>query len=248
LLEDDTLALLAHELKTPLVTVRQACSLLADGVVEPLGDEQGKLVEVIRRGIATLEGMTREILELAEESHHDLVLHHAPVSLRGLVREVCVGLALHAQAARVELLVDGPAEMPPLWGDGARLGHVVANLVTNALRHSPRGAQVSVRLAAGENRQTVRVRDHGSGIDADDLPRLFLPFARGRQARDGQGHGLGLHLCRRVVIAHGGRIWVEQPAGGGSEFCFELPVDRRAARGAVEPPAQEVVRCQRHGS
>lgn len=235
---DDSLALLAHELKTPLVTVRQACALLADGVAEPLSDDQRKLVEVIRRGIATLEGMTREILDLARASHHGFVLHHAPLDLLDAVRRTCAGLALQAQTAGVELVVDGPTGAPPLWGDGERLSHVVENLVTNALHHSPRGGQVVVRLAAKENRQVVRVRDHGPGIDADDLPRLFLPFARGRDVQDGQGHGLGLHLCQRVVVAHGGRIWVEQPVGGGSELCFELPVDRRAARVAKEPAAQ----------
>lgn len=238
MVQDDSLALLAHELKTPLVTVRQACALLADGVAEPLSDDQRKLVEVIRRGVATLEGMTREILDLARESHHGFVLHHAPLDLLDVVRRTCAGLALQAQAEGVELVVDGPAGAPPLWGDGERLGHVVENLVTNALRHSPRGGQVVVRLAAEEDRQVVRVRDHGPGIDADDLPRLFLPFARGRAAQDGQGHGLGLHLCQRVVAAHGGRIWVEQPVGGGSELCFELPVDRRAARVPKEPAAQ----------
>jgi len=238
LVQDDSLALLAHELKTPLVTVRQACALLADGVAEPLSDDQRKLVEVIRRGIATLEGMTREILDLARASHHGFVLHHAPLDLLDVVRRICAGLGLQAQAQGVELVVDGPAGAPPLWGDGERLGHVVENLVTNALRHSPRGGQVVVRLAAEENRQVVRVCDHGPGIDADDLPRLFLPFARGRDVQDGQGHGLGLHLCQRVVVAHGGRIWVEQPMGGGSELCFELPVDRRAARVVKEPAAQ----------
>jgi len=235
LVQDDSLALLAHELKTPLVTVRQACALLADGVAEPLSDDQRKLVEVIRRGIATLEGMTREILDLARASHHGFVLHRAPLNLLDVVRRICAGLSLQAQAEGVELIVDGPTDAPPLWGDGERLGHVVENLVTNALHHSPRGGQVVVRLAAEENRQVVRVRDHGPGIDPDDLPRLFLPFARGRDVQDGQGHGLGLHLCHRVVVAHRGRIWVEQPVGGGSELCFELPVDRRAVRAANEP-------------
>jgi len=238
LVKDDSLALLAHELKTPLVTIRQACALLADGVAEPLSDDQCKLVEVIRRGIANLEGMTREILDLAEASHQGFVLHHAPLDLLDVVRGICAGLALQAQAAGVELVVDGPDDLPRLWGDSERIGHVVENLVTNALRHSPHGGQVVVRLAAKENRQVVRVRDHGPGIDADDLPRLFLPFTRGREARDGQGHGLGLHLCQRVVVAHGGRIWVEQPVGGGSELCFELPVDRRAVRVPKEPAVQ----------
>jgi signal transduction histidine kinase len=248
LAQDDSLALLAHELKTPLVTVRQACALLADGVAEPLSDDQRKLVEVIRRGIGNLEEMTREILELARASHHDVVLHHSPVELLDVVRAICAGLGLQAQAEGIELVIDGPTGLPPLWGDGERLGHVVENLVTNALRHSPRGGQVVVQLIGEENRQMVRVRDHGPGIDPDDLPHLFLPFARGRDARDGQGHGLGLHLCQRVVVAHGGRIWVEQPENGGSDFVFVLPVDRRAAHGAEEPVAQEAVRWQRPGS
>jgi len=230
LVQDESLALLAHELKTPLVTVRQACALLADGVAEPLSEDQRKLVEVIRGGIATLEGMTREILDLARASHHEFIGHHSPVDLLEIVRGICTGLTIQAQAEGVELVVDGPDGAPPLWGDGERLGHVVENLVTNALHHSPRGGQVVVQLISGKNRQMVRVRDHGPGIDAGDLPRLFLPFARGRQERDNRGHGIGLHLCRRVVVAHGGRIWVEQPADGGSELCFELPLDRRAVR------------------
>ena len=246
-MQDDSLALLAHELKTPLVTVRQACSLLVDGVAEPLSDNQHKLVEVILQGIVTLEGMAREILEMARASHHDLAMHCSPVALLDVVHGSCAALAFQARAMEVTLVVDGPITLPPVWADGERLSHVVQNLVTNAVRYSPRGGEVVVRLVGEGMRQVVRVRDHGAGIDPEDLPRLFLPFARGREVRDGQGHGLGLHLCQRVVIAHGGRIWVEQPVGGGSEFCFELPVDRRAGNG-TEAAAQEVAGWQRPGS
>ena len=105
-MQDDSLALLAHELKTPLVTVRQACALLADGVAEPLSDSQHKLVEVILQGIVTLEGMAREILEMARASHHDLGLHCSPVDLLEVVRASCAALALQARAMEVAVRLE----------------------------------------------------------------------------------------------------------------------------------------------
>jgi signal transduction histidine kinase len=122
-----------------------------------------------------------------------------------------------------------PGDLPPVWIDDEKIQRVLINLLDNALRHTPQDGQITVEAAhhAKEKMVTVRVVDTGPGIPAEARDRIFDKFVQldpQRVLRGHKGTGLGLTFCRLVIEAHGGRIWVEDGAGGGAAFCFTLPV------------------------
>lgn len=112
-----------------------------------------------------------------------------------------------------------------LWvkGDTLQLQRVMANLLTNAINHSPRGERVEVILEPSSSHQTVKVTDNGAGIKPNELPHLFERFYQGQSDRQAKGSGLGLYLSRQIVEAHGGTIWAENRQPTGATFAFRLP-------------------------
>jgi signal transduction histidine kinase len=149
--------------------------------------------------------------------------------LSTLVREVAENLRPVAEERELQLVVEAP-EPVLLRADVARLEQVVWNLVDNAIGYARRRVVVSVRNAAPEGLRPrgaeVLVRDDGPGVPADERESVFEPFHRGQRAGERRGTGLGLAICRSVVEAHGGRIWIEDAAGGGAEFHFWIPARR----------------------
>ena len=129
------------------------------------------------------------------------------------------------QAAGVDLHIEAPEGLPSLWADAQRLEQVLANLLTNALCHTPPGGRVALRVAEEGGRLAFRVEDSGSGIAPEDLPHVFERFYRGDPARSaGDGHtGLGLSIAQGIARAHGGEITVESCPGAGSTFIVTLP-------------------------
>ena len=115
-----------------------------------------------------------------------------------------------------------------MWIDAQQIGRVLANLVGNALRHTPAGGTVSVRASTISEGAQIKVSDTGEGISADDLPRVFEQFYRGEKSRSRAtgGAGLGLAIAKGIVEAHDGRIWIESKLGQGTHFCFTVPAAR----------------------
>jgi signal transduction histidine kinase len=121
------------------------------------------------------------------------------------------------------LTVEAPHTVHGLW-DAARLDQVLQNLLTNAVKYSPAGGPIVLRVEAEPSCATVSVRDSGLGIPVEDLPRLFERFYRVAGTRTLEGTGLGLFICHGIVAAHGGRLWADSAGSGkGSTFSFSLP-------------------------
>jgi two-component system, OmpR family, phosphate regulon sensor histidine kinase PhoR len=135
-------------------------------------------------------------------------------------------LSLFAERSGVRLVIDVGESIPRVRGDGERLGHALLNLLHNAVKFSPTGTEVVIRVTATADEVVVAMVDHGQGIPRAALPRVFERFYKGDRARTRGvgGTGLGLSIARHVVEAHGGRIWVESEEGIGSTFAFALPV------------------------
>jgi two-component system phosphate regulon sensor histidine kinase PhoR len=216
---------IAHELRTPLTTV----SLLA----ETLGLEADQLPRRTAERIAKIEvetghlvQMVNELLDLSqiESGGAALVLHD--VDLAHLANATVERLSLFAERQGVRLVVEAGGPVPLVRGDGERLGQALLNLLHNAVKFSPAGAEVVVRVVAGEHEAIVTVVDHGPGIPRAALPRVFERFYKGDRARTRRvgGTGLGLSIARHVVEAHGGRIWVDSEEGSGSTFGFAVPL------------------------
>jgi signal transduction histidine kinase len=219
-LRKNLIADISHELRTPLTVVQGDLQAILDGVY-PLEMAQ----------VASLYDETRLLTRLVDDLH-DLALADAgqlrierlPVDLAELARAAVGQFTPLAEAANVSLSVEAGGAAFVL-GDADRLSQVLRNLLSNALRHTPPGGQVVVRVRPAGDHVAFQVADTGSGISPDDLPHVFDRFYRGdrRASRRGGGAGLGLAIARQLIVSHGGEIRVDSELGVGTSFTVELP-------------------------
>ncbi len=211
----------SHELRTPLTSIMGYAEFLEDGVAGPLTEDQRAFVTQIQAGTIRLQTLVDDLLDFAriDAGTFKLRLEHA--DLRSKVLEAVESLRPQAETSGLRLNVVVPETPVELDFDAQRVGQVVINLLTNAIKFTPAGG--TVRLALTQEAAGVRceVADSGVGIAAEDVPRLFQRFSQvGVQHR---GTGLGLSISKSLVEAHGGEIGVRSAPGEGSTFWFTLP-------------------------
>jgi two-component system phosphate regulon sensor histidine kinase PhoR len=219
---------LSHELRTPLTTVSLLAETLvreADGAGEAIPARMRDRIGKIEVETDHLVQMVEELLDLSRiESGGPLVMLDE-VDLGRLAVASVERLRLFAERQGVELRSEVPDDVLPIRGAEDRLGQVMVNLLHNAVKFSPDGGQVLVRVESSPKEVVVSVEDHGIGIPRADQARIFERFYKADKARRrGGGTGLGLAIARHVVEAHGGRIQVQSREGRGSTFSFALPV------------------------
>jgi two-component system phosphate regulon sensor histidine kinase PhoR len=219
---------LSHELRTPLTTV----SLLAETLEresEQIGDalptRMRERIGKIQEETGHIVQMVNELLDLSRIETGQALVHLDDVDLGELASGSIERLRLFADRQGVELTAEVPDELPNVRGDAARLGQVFLNLLHNAVKFSPDGGRVTVRVVDAGDELIASVEDQGIGIPRQALGRVFERFYKVDMARvRGGGTGLGLSIARHVVEQHGGRIWVDSEEGRGSTFSFALPV------------------------
>ncbi|MDV9178821.1 HAMP domain-containing sensor histidine kinase, partial [Streptomyces sp. W16] len=211
----------AHELRTPLSTIRGWLEAVQDGIAT----SDQALVDSLLEEALLLQHIVDDLQDLAEADAGQLRIHPEPLRVRDLLDHVATAHQARADTAGVYLTtrVDGD---PELSGDPVRLRQVVGNLVSNALRHTPAGGSVTLRARRVGDQMTIEVADTGTGIPAEDLPRVFDRFWRAEKSRSRRtgGSGLGLAIVRRLAEAHGGTVTVASTVGAGTVFTVRLPV------------------------
>jgi signal transduction histidine kinase len=223
---EDLLRAVSHDLRNPLQIVMLQAQRLLRIAEDPVRRPSTAIVTATRR----MDRMLRDLSDSARAESGNLELSREPVDLRPFVAELLASSDGVLDVGRVENAV--PDRLPMVLADPDRLDRILTNLVGNALKYSPGRVIVQAEGEGGEVR--VSVADKGQGIGPDDLPRVFDRYYRG-QRHEGEGLGLGLYIVRKLVEAHGGKIWAESRPGVGSTFTFTLPAtgaEQRAARGA----------------
>jgi PAS domain S-box-containing protein len=219
-----------HELRTPLTTIMGYAEFMEDEIGGPVTAEQRVFISQIQRGARRLEYLLNDLLDFARMEAGTFTLKVAPANLRDRVIEVISSLRPQADEMQLVLaaqLPEGPLELEM---DAQRIGQVMTNLITNALKFSPKGATITVSAARHGEMIRCEVQDAGPGISAEDMPRLFQRFSQLEAGvRMGKGAGLGLSISKALVEAHGGSIGVSSTPGLGSTFWFELPVTHTQA-------------------
>jgi two-component system phosphate regulon sensor histidine kinase PhoR len=216
---------LSHELRTPISTVSllaetAAREAAADGVPERLRDR----IEKIEIETGHLAQMVAEILDLARIEGGSEIIPEDDVDLARLAEASADRLRPFAERGGVQITVDADPATPVVRGEEQRLGQVLVNLLHNAVKFSPDGGEVTIRVRPEGDGARVEVTDHGMGINRIDRSRVFERFYKADRARvRGGGTGLGLAISRHIVSAHGGTIGVESEEGVGSTFWFVLP-------------------------
>ncbi len=212
----------AHELRTPLTLILGHAEALSEGVL-PANAENLRLVheEALR-----LSRMVEDLQLLSRAEAGELPLTLGPVRPETLAKAVVAKHASAAAQTQIALELTSDPSLPIVQGDADRLTQVLDNLLENALRHTPAGGVIKVRLSSSADSLRFEVQDSGPGVAPEDVPRVFERFYRADAARsrDMGGSGLGLAIARSIVEAHGGRIGVESPEGEGARFWFDLPL------------------------
>ncbi|MDE3010267.1 MAG: DUF4118 domain-containing protein [Pseudomonadota bacterium] len=236
-LRNSLLAALSHDLRTPISALVAATEMLAGSRPE-LGAQQQELAASIRERALRMADMVTKLLDMARIQSGEIRLHREWQSM-----EECIGSAVHAAsvllAARPLRIAIEPA-LPLVECDGVLIERVLANLLENACKYTPPDSPLEILVHRAERELQVRVRDHGPGIPPALKEAIFEKFTRGHAESATPGVGLGLAICRAIVAAHGGRIWVEPTHPNGATFVFSLPLgDPPSLEGADEllPPA-----------
>jgi two-component system phosphate regulon sensor histidine kinase PhoR len=227
-------ATVSHELRSPLTAIAgYTDTLLHTGPWD--AETEREFLEIVARSAAKLAGLVDNLLDAAKVEAGVLRLEREPVRVERIAEQVIA--QRRALVPDHTLRVDVEPGLPLAAADPLRVEQILANLVDNAIKYSPNGGPIAVRLIHDDGDLTVGVSDRGVGVTAEQAERLFERFYRVDSTlhRATRGVGLGLFICRSLVEAHGGRIWVESRPGQGSTFWFTLPV--LADVPEVEPPA-----------
>jgi signal transduction histidine kinase len=230
-MKSELMSIVAHDVRTPLTSIRSYAEILADDFDEIEAGERRSFLERIVRQAERLDRLTSNYLDLAKIESGKMELRLEDVDAAALVRETCEDFAGQAREQKIALRADVAPGAGRLTGDRDRLLQVLTNLVGNALKFTPEGGRVSVGVAPdalpGDRPALLfDVSDTGDGIQEADLDRLFRKFSQiggGLHGRP-RGTGLGLVIAREIVELHGGRIGVESTPGKGSRFHFSVPV------------------------
>jgi len=221
----------AHDLKAPLTAIQGFLWVILGGFAGEISEKQKNMLERSTHRITELLTLISDLLDIPRIETGQIVQEMKEISLRQVIRNSIEGQSNLAKEKGIKLKVRIPEELPHIRGSTARLQQVITNLVNNAINYTPEG-MVTVRVQEQDRDLLVEVIDTGIGVPPADLPRLFEDFFRASNVGT-KGTGLGLSISRRIVEAHGGRIWVESPCPStnrGSKFSFTLPKPGKAKR------------------
>lgn len=220
-LQDDFVSTISHELRTPLGFIKgYSTSLLRQ---DTTWDDatQREFLSIIDEEADRLAKLIEDMLESARLQSKTIQFKFSPIRLDALVRDVSARVKTHHPNLKIDLKFDA---LPPVLGDGVRLSQVFENLFSNAIKYAP-GSKLTVDGRHVGNKVRLSFTDEGEGIPEEFIPFLFERFYRVPGERTVTGTGLGLYICKQIVMAHHGNIWVESMLDRGTTFFIELPAD-----------------------
>jgi len=227
-LKSEFIATASHELRTPLTSVQMGIHLLLEGAAGTLAEAQHDLLSTCREDCERLEKLMHDLLDLTRIEAGENPPHLRSISATALLQGAAEALRAQVEANGLIFTVDVPLALPRVRADHLQIERVMANLVTNAIRHTPRTGEIHVTVAQRDGYIACTVVDTGSGIPPQYLPRIFDKFVQVPNAPAG-GAGLGLAISKHIIEAHGGQINVRSELGRGTTFTFTLPVPSHAA-------------------
>jgi PAS domain S-box-containing protein len=220
----DFLNAVSHELRTPLTAITGFAEFLDEGVAGNLNPEQRHYVQQILYGTERLLVLINDLLDYARMEAGRFSLSKAPVEFPNLAAQVVDSLMALARASQLEIRVEIPPDLPELDADPDRVSQILTNLLSNSLKFTRAGGQITLRARQKDDHVEIEVADTGIGIPPEAIPHLFSQFYRVDPAVTVRGTGLGLPITKGLVEAHGGHIEVESKVGKGSSFRFTLPI------------------------
>jgi K+-sensing histidine kinase KdpD len=223
-IKTEFLAMITHELRTPLTSIIGfTTTLLADDVAWET-DEKTDFYQTILREGNRLQELIDHLLVLTRLEAGMLPISQESHTLGEIVEDALP--QLHSLTSRHTLTMQLPDNLPPVFVDGKRIVQVLVNLVRNSATYSPEGTEIDITASVRGDFIQLNVSDHGPGIPSDEHKKVFKAFKRGQFAEgSSQGAGLGLAICKGLVEAHGGRIWIKKKSTPGTTISFTIPLD-----------------------
>lgn len=225
-------AMVAHDFRAPLTSLRNLVVLIEDGVLEKQSDQGAQVSKQVNLECNQLLRLVQDMVDIGKLGSNTFALDADHTDALAVVNLAVQGVAPMAENSGVKIAV--PKNSATIWCDELRLNQVITNLLTNAIKHSPDNSQVEISIDEQPSNNCVRicVKDFGAGIPSDKLDKVFeiyeqLSASNGKPA---QGTGLGLAICKLIVQRHGGQIGVESKVGEGSLFWFTMPMENAAAK------------------
>ncbi|MBI2237540.1 MAG: DUF4118 domain-containing protein [Actinobacteria bacterium] len=209
-----------HDLRTPLASITASVTSLLDESPGLGPEDRHELLETIRQEAERLNRLVGNLLDLSRIRAGALSPVKGLVAIDEVIEGVVARLQPRLQGYAIRLVLRD--NLPEVWADVTLMDQVLTNLLENAAKFSPEGSRIEVFATRWQNGVQVRIVDQGPGIPPDQRERVFEPFVRGA-GQDGSGAGLGLSIAREIVMAHGGRIWIEGAPGGGTAVNLVLP-------------------------
>ena len=216
---DEVLAIVSHDLRNPMNTIRMAAGLLEMDIPESKKQNQ---VEAIIRSVDRMTTLISDLLDVSAIEAGRFQIDAAPVSFSALLKEVCYLSDTQAAAKNQSLTCATEGEIPPVQADQNRLLQALINLVGNAIKFTPDNGEITVRARLENDGVLVSVTDNGPGIPAEDVAHVFEKYWHATRRNRG-GTGLGLAITKGIVDAHGGKIWVDTARKKGTQIRFVIP-------------------------
>lgn len=222
----------SHELKTPLTSIVGYIDrmLLQRETVGELNDRQERYLEIVKKNSYRLKALVDDLLDISRIESGGIVLALAAVDVGSELEDAVRSVQAHAERKNIQVELDVPADLPPVWAERLRFSQVIVNLLSNACKYSLDGAKVKVSAAERNGLVQLDVSDTGIGISKTDQTRLFNQFFRAETELTSleSGTGLGLFITKYLVEAHGGSIWVESEEGKGTTVSLTFPTETGA--------------------
>jgi PAS domain S-box-containing protein len=220
-LRDEMMAIVAHDLRTPLQTIVVSAAALEKQALD--AERRARLLAMVQRTARKMDSLLTDLLDVSRIEAGRLVVNRSRVDVTALLREACDLFESLAHQANVTLACDVDPALPHVAADPARLLQALLNILSNALKFTPRAGRILLQGALGKTGGVrLSVTDTGAGISPEHLGRVFDRFWQADRTA-GVGAGLGLTIARGIVEAHGGRIWAESAPGRGTTIAFEIP-------------------------
>jgi signal transduction histidine kinase len=220
-LQEDFVSTISHELRTPLGFIKGYSTSLLRQDTSWDEETQKEFLTIIDEEADRLSLLIENVLESARLQSKTLPLRFQPLRLDAVLRDVILRIRSRQKDLDVSMDLES---VPPISGDGVRLAQVFENFFTNAIKYAP-GSPLIVLLKQVEDKILISFIDHGPGIPTDSLPLIFERFYRVRGEKTVTGTGLGLYICKQIILAHRGKIWAESTPGQGTTFFIELPIN-----------------------
>ncbi|WP_341527890.1 HAMP domain-containing sensor histidine kinase [Nostoc sp. UHCC 0302] len=226
-MREDFVSTLTHDLKTPLLGAIETLKYFQNGQFGEITSMQAKVLQTMTRSHRSTLQLVQTLLDVYRNDAEGLKLQISPINLVTVAEEVIATLTELAKTRQIYISLHyGESDFRSFFwvnGDPLQLERVFTNLLSNGIKHSPRGGKVEVVFEGYSSDQVVKILDTGSGITEEELPHLFERFYQGHSDRHVSGSGLGLYLTRQIITAHGGTIWAENRSPRGALFGFRLP-------------------------